>query len=284
MHSLDLFSWFRSITEDWSWAWLWLLFIGILINAVSTSKPLLDEMKESTGSARNKAVCKLVFDWSLVLLSLIGALSSQWSSETSDAKIRRQASDIERMDESLKKTHSEQVTTKSNQSVTAQQIADFKRRRTISKEQESEFAGFFLANPHIQKAKVSIITGTQNDETFAYTHRLREMLDAAGFAANEGLGIVLHAGAFAPIASGYVKDGNGMPTNLVGVTRGLMGKPTSRIASEGPNTFIVVKTMDSLLAGALVTAFAMAEIESPIISSDSLQPGEVAVFVADRRY
>ena len=87
MCSIAFLSWFRSLAEGGSWVWLWLLFFGALINAIREHGELWGEVKHTTGTPKRVAIGRIAFDWSLVLISLIAALASEWSSDTAAQKI-----------------------------------------------------------------------------------------------------------------------------------------------------------------------------------------------------
>src|SRR5256885_586620 len=93
MNSL-MFGSIRSLVEGGGWVFLVLLFIGASANAIRDTLERVKKAKASGVKMKCSGRAKIVFDWALVLLTVLAALSSQLSSDTADGKIERQGKEI----------------------------------------------------------------------------------------------------------------------------------------------------------------------------------------------
>lgn len=66
---------------------IWLVFVGTLFYAIDDHKNMAREIRVASGGRKKWNVCKLCFLWALPLMSLIGAIGSEWASEASDTRI-----------------------------------------------------------------------------------------------------------------------------------------------------------------------------------------------------
>lgn len=246
---------------------MWSLSLGLVLCVVSFLPALFDHGEKRAAFKAAKGIRDrlatgikwILINWGLPILAITTTIAQGIESAATDRQIVQQSNEM----------HS-----------TGQQLAAIRMPRTITKEQESEFISYLAPFP---KMRISIFSGTQNDETSAYINRVRAMLDGAGFAADEGKGVIFKPGGFAGVTKGYVNDANGAPTNIVPTMRAVMGKPQIAKTEENPSTFIIFKTINAP-AVQLMMAFAMAGIEAPLITSDAVQPGEVVIWVGDKRY
>jgi hypothetical protein len=262
----------RNTLVNHCWWLIWLTFVFAVFYALHDHRELSQKIRESIGQERQAARRKRSVLWCLPVLALIGAAVAQWGSDKAD-------NEIATLGKHLEIARNQQAKA---QAAVANLEAKLKPRR-FTTEQRTSFLRIAKDAP---KCRVQIHCGNVDNETMAFALDIRDLLQTAGYAVDNGVLFDLGNRVTSFTFSGVIL--NTAVTNLENIASGPEG---------GPGYYETLgKAFEAMGFQVQGAAVAVPELMPSEIREeykkrvfdgwgfDMYVPGEVRIIVNDRAY